>query len=89
MLTNNIPSPTKIADDNLINPLYISNFSLIFLPINDRNKPIINTNIGLVPDDIDVPAVILVSVVKEPPIPNVLPAGVIFCPSDTNIFFFN
>tara|TARA_Y100001960_G_C13910458_1_gene465130 strand:- start:6 stop:287 length:282 start_codon:yes stop_codon:yes gene_type:complete len=53
MLTNNIPSPTKIADDNLINPLYISNFSLIFLPINDRNKPIINTNIGLVPDDID------------------------------------
>ena len=53
MLTNNIPSPTKIADDILINPLYISNFSLIFFPINERNKPIIITNIGLVPDDID------------------------------------
>ena len=52
MLTNKIPIPTKTADEIFINPLYMSNSSLIFFPINDRNKPMITTNIGLVPDDI-------------------------------------
>ena len=53
MLTNKIPTPTKTADETVSNPLYMSNFSLIPFPINDKNKLMITTNIGLVPEDID------------------------------------